>query len=221
MLLAQAALERAEDIVRRSVRESDVIGRSRPHALGALMPATARGGAVIAAERCRVRLGDALGRTPFGGRYLGLVPSAGIACHPEDGATAATMLAEAEAALAQARAAGGNRVAGRRVDRRGAPRRHRIDRLEMRLETGSGQGSVPALLIDWSRTGMRVATEGTFRADDALRVWLPRPARTSRSSVPLPARVVRIAFPPGRAGRIELGLALDASLSTDLLEAVP
>lgn len=105
-LAGDAALAQIALLVRERSRASDTAGRYGGDELALVLPETSADGAIAVAEKIRaaadsLSLGAGLGT---------LTVSAGIACTPVDGVTAADLVREADARLYRAKAAGGNRV---------------------------------------------------------------------------------------------------------------
>ena len=105
-LAGDAALAQIAALVRERSRASDTAGRYGGDELALVLPETSAEGAIAVAEKIRaaaeaLALGAGLGK---------LTVSAGVACSPTDGKTAADLVRGADARLYRAKAAGGNRV---------------------------------------------------------------------------------------------------------------
>jgi diguanylate cyclase (GGDEF)-like protein len=95
-------------LLRRSVRDIDVLARCGTDQFAVLFPKTEREDSVRAGERIRAKVEG----FPFylGGEEVHVTVSGGVATFPEDGACGRDLLFMAEKALDQARHKGGNRV---------------------------------------------------------------------------------------------------------------
>jgi diguanylate cyclase (GGDEF)-like protein len=105
-LAGDAALTQIAGLVRERSRASDTAGRYGGDELALVLPETGADGAIAVAEKIRAAA-EALS---LGAGFAGLTVSAGVACAPADGKTAADLVREADARLYRAKAAGGNRV---------------------------------------------------------------------------------------------------------------
>lgn len=159
-LLGDRVLERVGSLLRRSIRETDLACRYGGEEFGIVLPQTDRLGAFEAAERIRVLVESRFGSEDIEGVRVALTLSAGIAAHPEDGATATEMVARADAALYDAKGAGRNCVRLRHPERRKAvrypARRDRTVLLEI-----SGSPPRRAVPLDVSRNGMLVECDAS------------------------------------------------------------
>ncbi|HKQ59982.1 MAG TPA: diguanylate cyclase [Candidatus Polarisedimenticolaceae bacterium] len=115
-------LSRVGDVLRRSVRESDLCCRFGGEEFAVLFPETERLGAYAVAERVRQRLEEAFAREPTAGRMVTLTMSGGIAAYPQDAETSQELLACADRALYQAKGRGRNRITIFHAERRRAIR---------------------------------------------------------------------------------------------------
>lgn len=98
---------RAANALKRSVREGDVVARHADAVFAALLPHTHFAGAIAASDRILRDIGGAIGipEDPMAGISIG------VALFPtRDTRTTETLLASAEAALEEARRAGGGRI---------------------------------------------------------------------------------------------------------------
>lgn len=91
-----------------STREVDTVARFGGEEFVLLLPQTDRAGAMRVAEKVRLELEGKPVLTDAG--PLSVTLSAGVACHPEDGATIEALLARADEALYAAKGSGKNRV---------------------------------------------------------------------------------------------------------------
>ena len=101
-----AALARIASVLRERSRTSDTAGRFGGDELALVLPETSADGAIAVAEKIRF----ATAATSLVADGARLTISAGVACSPADGKTAADLVREADARLYRAKAAGGNRV---------------------------------------------------------------------------------------------------------------
>ncbi len=104
-------LRQLADVLRESQREENVCARYGGEEFVVLLPETDREGAVVLAERIRstVESLPAVGGETQPLQRISV--SLGVACFPEDGRDAATLVHHADEALYQAKADGRNRVA--------------------------------------------------------------------------------------------------------------
>ena len=103
------ALHEVAVILRRCVREVDIVARYGGEELAVLLPRAKSAEAVAVAERVRAEI-EAL-RLDVGGETVRLTASFGVAAHPEAGADSPQALVRAaDGALYEAKAAGKNRV---------------------------------------------------------------------------------------------------------------
>ena len=91
-------------------REVDTVARYGGEEFVLLLPQTEPAGAMNVADKVRLELASAPVATDSG--PLTITLSAGVACHPRDGATMEALLRAADEALYAAKAAGKNRVIG-------------------------------------------------------------------------------------------------------------
>jgi diguanylate cyclase (GGDEF)-like protein len=104
----RAMVRSVADIVRETIRETDLIGFSGDGTLSILLLNTEIQGAYLIAERLRHRVAE----QTFSDEQLPirLTASIGSACFPTHGSDAATLLSRADDMLALARSHGGNRT---------------------------------------------------------------------------------------------------------------
>jgi diguanylate cyclase (GGDEF)-like protein len=97
------------NIVRQTIRETDLIGFAGERTLSVLLLNTEIQGAYLVAERLRTRVAE----QTFSNEHvpIQLTASLGSACFPTHGSDAATLLSRADEMLALARSLGGNRSA--------------------------------------------------------------------------------------------------------------
>ncbi len=208
-LLGDRVLERIGSLLRRSIRETDLACRYGGDEFGIVLPQTDRLGAFEVAERIRVLAETRFGTEDVEGVRVALTFSAGIASHPEDGATATEIVARADAALYDAKAAGRNCVRIRHPERRQAvrypARRDRTVLLEV-----SGSAPRPAVPLDVSRNGMLVECDvpGPDRGSVELLVGATDAAAGGRPHV-LRGKVAR--SEQGATGR-RLGLVFEGPI---------
>jgi diguanylate cyclase (GGDEF)-like protein len=99
-------------------RDVDLVARYGGEEFVLLLPQTDGTGAARVAEKVRKELAGAPVETDAAS--LSITLSAGVACHPEDGATVQSVLAAADSALYRAKAAGKNQVVSADVHESGA-----------------------------------------------------------------------------------------------------
>lgn len=114
-----AVLRQVARIVEGELRVSDVAARYGGEEIALLLPDTSEMGAVVVASRLRARLAASL--FDIGeGATISVTASFGVACVPTHAATTADLVAAADRALYEAKAAGRDRVVCRAVDSRAA-----------------------------------------------------------------------------------------------------
>jgi diguanylate cyclase (GGDEF)-like protein len=104
-----AMVRSVADIVRETIRETDLIGFTCDRTLSILLLNTEIQGAYLIAERLRHRVAE----QTFSDDHIPirLTASIGSACFPTHGSDATTLLSRADEMLALARSHGGNRTA--------------------------------------------------------------------------------------------------------------
>lgn len=107
-----AALRKVAAVLRRSVREMDVVTRYGGEEFCILLPDTPKIDAVYVAERIRYGIEQEFFPGEEGLPGSRMTVSIGIASFPENGTTAHELVSTADAALYQAKAEGRNRVVG-------------------------------------------------------------------------------------------------------------
>ena len=93
-------------LIRNRIRDIDLAARLSRSSFAVLFPETDRAGAYVVVDRIRHEIARHFGEKFVDGQPLGLTVSAGLAKHPEDGATADDMLARSEEALFHAKSRG-------------------------------------------------------------------------------------------------------------------
>lgn len=99
-------------IIARSIRTHDFAGRFGGEEFAIVLPETEPNEASLVAERIRATIEAARFVVPTSGEPVGVTMSLGIACLSGVAQTPAELIAEADAAVYQAKAAGRNRVVG-------------------------------------------------------------------------------------------------------------
>ncbi|MFZ5874842.1 MAG: GGDEF domain-containing protein [Nitrospirota bacterium] len=104
-----AMVRSVADIVRQTIRETDLIGFANDRTLSVLLLNTEIQGAYVVAERVRNRVAE----QTFSNEHapIQLTTSIGGACFPTHGNDAITLLSRADEMLALARSQGGNQTA--------------------------------------------------------------------------------------------------------------
>jgi diguanylate cyclase (GGDEF)-like protein len=119
-LAGNAALRRLGQVLRRSVREVDLVARYGGEEFAIVLPSTPKAGALRVAEK--VRLAVERARIGGGGDRPTLTVSVGVACLPGDGLDEARLVDRADRALYLAKGLGKNRVKTYSDERREHPR---------------------------------------------------------------------------------------------------
>ena len=203
-------LRRAGQLVRRSVRESDIACRYGGEEFAVILPETGRLGAHTSAERVRQRVAEGIAERPIGGRIVALTISGGIASLPEDGESADRLAKLADRALYRAKAAGRNRVELHHAERRRAVR-HPVGVATQASVGRIGEHDVnPVRVIDLSACGARIESPGRlFAIADAVELTLARGGRMDS----IAARVVRVERHAAAEHDCRLALAFQSPLS--------
>jgi diguanylate cyclase (GGDEF)-like protein len=205
-LFGDRVLERLGTLLRRSIRETDVACRYGGEEFAVVLPQTDRLGAYEAGERIPLLTESRFATEEVDGIRVALTLCAGVATFPDDGGSATELIARADAALYDAKAAGKNRVHLRHPERRGAVRYPaRRDRTLLLEVTGAPARRVVAL--DVSRDGILVECEAPVPAGGSVELLVGDDDRaTGRRPHVLRGRVVR-SDSSGAIGR--LGLAFE------------
>ena len=196
--LGDRVLRRAAELLRGTVRESDLAARTAGDEFSVILPHTGRLGAFLAAERARARLASQFLSRAVDGRVVAMTVSGGVACFPGDADTAPTLLAAALRALRRAKARGGNQVVMHPEEKRRAPRWPLRRASAVTLVVRPGSMSAPAKALELSERGALV--EAPFECERFQAVTLVLGSREGKHEVP--AWVVRIE----REGRVALAL---------------
>jgi diguanylate cyclase (GGDEF)-like protein len=141
-------LMKAAATVRESVREIDIAARYGGEEFAVLLPDTTRLGAFVVAERIRSRIQKRLAR-----RRPAITVSGGLALFPDDAATPADLIVQADAGLYRAKAAGKNQV----LLARGERRRHRRVPAPSNVRVSAGGGPEAAGVKNVSEGGLLVS----------------------------------------------------------------
>ena len=96
------------DVVRVGVRLIDTVGRHGDDAFVVLLPETGRDGALVLADKLRRGVAEISWRTE--GRPVRVSASLAVVTYPDDGTTADQLLMSADAAVAEAKRVGKNRI---------------------------------------------------------------------------------------------------------------
>ncbi len=141
-------LMKAAAILRDSVREIDIAARYGGEEFAVLLPDTSRLGAFVVAERIRTRI-----QKRFRRNRPVVTVSGGLALFPEDAATPADLIVQADAGLYRAKAAGKNQV----LLAQGERRRHRRVAATPRVRLSTAEGPAPVLVKNVSDGGLLVS----------------------------------------------------------------
>lgn len=208
-LLREAAI-----LLRNKIRDIDLAARLEEDQFAVLLPQTDRNGALLVAERFRREVESHFRRREVEGRPSDLTVSGGVASCPEDAKTAEELIARAEQALYEAKAAGKNAVRAYSPDRRRyvrfdlEPGRFEVEVVRPR-DLGPGRGS------NLSRGGILFTTPEPLEVGETIEIRLADSleAETSGAPVRLRGRVVRLEELPesDREGsdRFEVGVAFE------------
>jgi diguanylate cyclase (GGDEF)-like protein len=103
-------LQAAAEVMRKTVRQSDVVGRYGGEEFMILLPETALAGASTLIERCRAQLAETT-VTADNGETVRISASFGLACNQQiEGLTADAMIKASDEALYRAKEGGRNRI---------------------------------------------------------------------------------------------------------------
>jgi two-component system cell cycle response regulator len=178
-------LMRAAAVVREGVREIDVAARYGGEEFAVLLPDTSRLGAFVVAERIRRRIEERFAR----GRSLVTV-SGGIAVFPDDAATPADLIVQADAGLYGAKAAGKNRI----LLPQGERRRFRRQISPQGVTVATRAGRTPARVKNVSEGGLLVSLREAVPLGSPVSLTIERVGGTP---VGLRGQVVRVERVPG------------------------
>ena len=199
-------LMKAAAVVREGVREIDVAARYGGEEFAVLLPDTSRLGAFVVAERIRRRIEDRFAR----GRAVVTI-SGGIAVFPDDAATPADLIVQADAGLYGAKAAGKNRILLPQGERRRF--RRQVSPQGVTIGTKAG-GRAPARVKNVSEGGLLVSLREAVPLGSAVSLTIDR---TGGTPVGLRGEVVRVERVPG-----EIEPAFDVGVRfLDPTEAAP
>lgn len=188
-LAGNVALRRLARVLKRSVREVDVVARYGGEEFAILLPNTPKVGALRLAEKVRAAVARAgIGREEDG-RGRGLTLSIGLACLPADASDAEGLIEKADRALYQAKSQGKNRV------RPFSDERREFTRIETRL-IGKleplAERSSPLRTLNLSEGGILFAARQPMAVGSMLQVQLSLPG----DPIDCVVRVVRVTEEP-------------------------
>ena len=206
--LGDRVLRQAADLLRGTVRDSDLLARTGGDGFSVILPATGRLGAFVAAERARVRLASQFLSRAVDGRVVAMTVSAGISCYPADADGPEALLAAALRALRRAKVRGGNEVVmhpdEKRRDVRWPVRRAAPATLALR----PGSLDEPARMLEVSERGALVEAAVACERSQAVTLVLGPGADGHE----VPAWIVRVEREAGR-----LALAFERPLPPAIL----
>lgn len=204
--VATRLLREAGMLLRNKIRDVDVAGRPGGDELALLLPSTDRNGAILVAERFRQEIEGHFRRREAAGTPVGMTISAGVACHPDDGASADELLAHAAQALYAAKASGKNAISVWQPERR---RFLRFDldpeRCEIEVLAPRDFAARPARNL--SRSGLLFTCPEPLEVGEEIEF---RVAALQGGALRLRGRVVRLEeLAPGGVDRFEVGVAFE------------
>jgi two-component system cell cycle response regulator len=175
-------LARTAALLRESVREIDLAARYGGEEFAVILPDTSTTGAYVVAERVRQRVEQRFSR----GRPLPAVTvSGGIAVYPDDATTPADLVVSADEALYRAKAAGKNRIALARGERR----RHLRVPATSPVTVGASGQTTAARTKNQSDGGLLVSLRDPVPVGSALDLLIRPPKARARG---VRAEVVRV-----------------------------
>jgi diguanylate cyclase (GGDEF)-like protein len=233
-LVGDRLLRELAILLNNNVRDIDVAARLGEDEMALLLPETGRNAALTVAERFRREVESYFATRECAGQPVDLTISAGVACYPEDAATAEALLSRAALALYHAKATGRNAV---ELDR---PERRRFLRFDLDPERFEVEVLAPAEggqghLRNYSRTGILFSSPEPLEVGEVIEIrLLDSAAAESGGRLTLRGRVVRLeelpllpagetsGQPPATADRWDVGVSLEEDVGTrdvlDLLE---
>jgi len=180
-------LMKTASIVRDSLREIDVPARYGGEEFAVLLPETSRLGAFVVGERIRRRIEERFRR----GRAAVTV-SGGIATFPEDAATPADLIVQADAGLYRAKAEGKNRIT--LAVAQGERRRHRRLPARHGVTLATSEGSADARAKNVSDGGLLVNLRRAVPVGSQISLLIHSP---DASTVGLRGEVIHVERVPG------------------------
>jgi diguanylate cyclase (GGDEF)-like protein len=174
-------------VLRDSVREIDVAARYGGEEFAVLLPDTSRLGVFVVAERIRRRIEERFVRS-----RLPVTASGGIAVFPDDAATPADLIVQADAGLYAAKAAGKNCI----LQPQGERRRHRRLPVPQRVTLQAGATRTDARVKNLSDGGLLVSLREAVAVGSAVSLVIDRP---EAEPMDLRGEVVRVERVPGEA----------------------
>lgn len=207
------ALRQVADVLRRHVREMDVVARYDDGDFALVLPNSDRMQAFAVAERIRFTVEKAVfpGQERLPGGNLTL--SCGIAAFPEDGDSAHALIREAARALAEAKK-GRNRICPMKQDRRREQRRKVFSVVE--VAPANEAPFFTAMAFDISSNGIALGCDAEVAPGTDLQLRFRRPFWPQDREVP---GTVRQARRDAASGVLHLGLEF-ADTAGDLCKPV-
>ncbi len=210
---AEKVLPRLEEVVPKTVRSSDIAGRSGKEGVLLLLPGTERMGAHDLGERILRACAGPPSGTPPGTEYRSRVVRGGVAAFPEDGTTAGDLISRAEEAFSRAGIHGETGVGVFYRERRRGIRRP-LSGIVFRMRAAGTEdfSEVPAEPRDFSLNGIFLET--SVPCGIGQEIWLLPPLGiASPESGAIRARVVRRTEPQRR--KFPYGLAVEIPVPDD------
>jgi diguanylate cyclase (GGDEF)-like protein len=181
------ALVKAAAVVRDTVREIDIAARYGGEEFAVLLPDTSRLGALVVADRVRLRIEERFAR-----QRPRVTVSGGIAVFPDDAATPAELVMRSDAGLYAAKAAGKNRIVLAPPDRRRHKRRAQGERVTL----STGGRTRPAEVKNLSDGGLLVSLSEPVPVGSSVSLVIER---KGAQPVDLRGEVVRLEPVSGQA----------------------
>ena len=204
--VATRLLREAGMLLRNKIRDVDVAARPGGDELALLLPTTDRNGAILVAERFRQEIEAHFRRREAAGTPVGLTVSAGVACHPEDGAAAEELLAHAAQALYAAKASGKNAISVWQPERRRFLR-FDLDPERCEIEVLAPRDFVARPARNLSRSGLLFTCPEPLEVGEEIEF---RVAALQGGALRLRGRVVRLEeLGPGAVDRFEVGVVFE------------
>ncbi len=191
-------LVKAAGLIEGSLREIDVAARYGGEEFAVVLPDTPRTGAHVVAERIRYRVEQHLHRIRRGGVTI----SGGVACFPDDAASAEELIERADRGLYRSKRAGKNRVtlAG------GERRRYNRATIQRAVTVNGGTRRRAARTKNLSEGGVLLSLKEPVPLGARLSMVLK--PRHPTPALDLHGEVVRVLQAPGKEAVYDVGLRL-------------